>query len=369
MIADTADTSSTTGGVVAAAVAPLTGCLGLFIWSRFWSGTPFALNLYKCSVGGSVFVLVSVASGSASNVTVKSALWLVFSGFLGIVVGDSCWLYGLALLGPRRTVFVDSIKPFMAAGLAKWWLGEDVSGIGLVFGLFLATAGCALVSLERARASDGETASDESDKMESMSAKREPCDVDDDDAADGDDVSLEIAHASDGKIAESISAKQEPRDRLAGWGFALANVALDTTASALTKIHGKALSTWDVNALRFGSAALMLSVVSCTASFLGRGSSDSDRSSFRWAKLPSQDMEVWGICTLGVAFTTFLAPALLNYALFLISLPVFTALSSLGPLYALPLGWFFLKERVSSSALFGAFLATAGATTLGFYAK
>ncbi|MAD26125.1 MAG: hypothetical protein CMO44_18365 [Verrucomicrobiales bacterium] len=193
--------------------------------------------------------------------------------------------------------------------------------------------------------------------------------MDDDDAADGDDVSLEIAHASDGKIAESISAKQEPRDRLAGWGFALANVALDTTASALTKIHGKALSTWDVNALRFGSAALMLSVVSCTASFLGRGSSDSDRSSFRWAKLPSQDMEVWGICTLGVAFTTFLAPALLNYALFLISLPVFTALSSLGPLYALPLGWFFLKERVSSSALFGAFLATAGATTLGFYAK
>merc|ERR1712094_156449 len=63
--------------------------------------------------------------------------------------------------------------------------------------------------------------------------------------------------------------------------------------------------------------------------------------------------------------TTFLCPALGNFALFLISLPAWATLGALGPMYALPLGWLLRREPVTRWAVLGAALAVAGVVPLG----
>ena len=80
--------------------------------------------------------------------------------------------------------------------------------------------------------------------------------------------------------------------------------------------------------------------------------------------MPGRD---WAWVILGVALTTFLCPALGNYALFLISLPAWATLGALGPMYALPLGWLLKREPVTKRAVFGAALAVAGVVPLALH--
>lgn len=68
----------------------------------------------------------------------------------------------------------------------------------------------------------------------------------------------------------------------------------------------------------------------------------------------------------GVAFVTFLHPALVNYAMFQIPLALLLTLDSIGPLYSLPLGWIIQNERPTFSACVGAALAVGGIVILAF---
>ena len=43
---------------------------------------------------------------------------------LGIVVGDNTWLRALQLLGARRVILVDALKPWLAAILGHFLLDE-----------------------------------------------------------------------------------------------------------------------------------------------------------------------------------------------------------------------------------------------------
>ncbi len=38
---------------------------------------------------------------------------LLLSGFLGVTVGDNCWLQALQRIGTRRSIMMDSVKPFL----------------------------------------------------------------------------------------------------------------------------------------------------------------------------------------------------------------------------------------------------------------
>lgn len=49
-------------GLLAAALAPALSALGLTTWDKTWRGSCFMLNLGKCSVAASWFVLVAIST-------------------------------------------------------------------------------------------------------------------------------------------------------------------------------------------------------------------------------------------------------------------------------------------------------------------
>lgn len=412
-------------GLVAAAVSPLLGAVGLFLWGKVWTGDAYALNLVKCSVGSLGFVLVGALArgdGWLAALTPDALRWLVASALVGIVVGDNLWLRALRVLGARRVILVDVLKPFVAAALARVELGEGVSP-GIVVGMAVTTGGVLAVALERENAdgrrgrekgeggdggeapgaggegmNDGEGGSDGEDDGEEVNggegASVTNCAGEKEEGLPN-SVTVEHLGRSDGRSAASASVLRvgpspisdaSPRGALAGgYAAAAANVALDAWGTVLTKRHGGDLDTWEINFVRFGSAAATLALGAAFARALDRssdrrddpggsrpGSSSAGGSapfSFAAARFPSPALtrREWAQIVAGVAFTTFAAPAAGNWALFRVSsLAVFSTLTCLGPMWALPLGWAVEGQRVTARAVAGSAAAVAGVAPMFF---
>lgn len=408
----TAGMPTETVGVLAAAATPLLGAIGLFIWNKTWTGDAFALNLVKCWVGTIGFVVAGIAS--RRDDWLKSAGpevtgWLVLSAFIGITLGDNLWLYSLRVIGARRVILIDILKPFIALGLAKAALGEGVS-VAVALGMCVTLAGVLTVSLEENKnhananavgppSGEGGTSGTNADadtrrttvSDEEKTSLRARGDVyvpnnktDKDDGEEGDE------NRSDS--ATTVAGSK----MVTGYFAAAANVALDTWGTVLTKQHGGSLNTWEINFVRFGSAAATLALVAAAKVFLSRlrrNAADSSPVAFRrgdevarddvvalrvkdevvsrktptWTPFPALSKRAWVQILLGVAFTTFLAPGLGNYALFRVSsLAVFSTLMCVGPIYALPLGKIVNDEPVTVRALIGSVVAILGTTPMFF---
>merc|ERR1712216_426202 len=74
--------------------------------------------------------------------------YLLLSSLIGIVVGDNMWLQALKLLGTRKTMLMDLLKPFVGAFLSALILKETVS-LMLFLGMVFTATGVLLVGLER----------------------------------------------------------------------------------------------------------------------------------------------------------------------------------------------------------------------------
>ena len=345
----TAGMPTETVGVLAAAATPLLGAIGLFIWSKVWTGDAFALNLVKCSVGTMGFVVAGVASRSGawlSNASAEVTAWLVLSAFIGIVVGDNLWLHSLRVLGARRVILIDILKPFIALGMAKAALGEGVS-VAVALGMCVTLGGVLTVSLEENRTGDE---------------------------------------------AATLKPPFSPSAFVGGYVAAAANVALDTWGTVLTKQHGGGLNTWEINFVRFGSAAATLALFAAAkrtaARFRRANSRETLAELAAWERetdvsyrdtetnethethetiFPVLSKRSWVQILLGVAFTTFLAPGLGNYALFRVSsLAVFSTLMCVGPIYALPLGKMVNDEPITARAVIGSVVAILGTMPMFF---
>jgi uncharacterized membrane protein len=138
-------------GTVAALSAPLLMTFGFILWDAHWKGSAFALNLFKCataSVGFLLLVFLTRLDAPFSTFTLADTLFLILSAFIGIVVGDLLWLEALQLIGARRVIVVDTLKPFCAALFGYLLLGESVNWFtGL--GMLLTMTGVLFVSLEK----------------------------------------------------------------------------------------------------------------------------------------------------------------------------------------------------------------------------
>ena len=138
-------------GVTAAAFTPLLGALGLFIWNKVWTGDAYALNLVKCSVGSLGFIFMGLCTRAGawlSGADDVAVFWLIVSSFVGIVIGDNLWLHSLSVLGARRVILIDILKPFIALTFAHLLLREGV-GYATVLGMCVTLAGVLTVALER----------------------------------------------------------------------------------------------------------------------------------------------------------------------------------------------------------------------------
>lgn len=142
-------------GIVAALAGPLTMTLGFILWDNCWTGSPFALNMFKCSLASIGFVIASAASRLLSDEQPFSSDifqrenvgYLMLSSVIGIIIGDWTWLEGLRLLGARRVIVMDSLKPFLAAVFGWAFLDEQLR-LAALGGIVLTVVGIILVSLE-----------------------------------------------------------------------------------------------------------------------------------------------------------------------------------------------------------------------------
>jgi len=164
-------------GSLAALTSPLLMTIGFVIWDKQWTGSAFALNMFKGSLASIGFLLLSLVTRSSplSSAVITSSVagYLIISSIIGILIGDAAWLEALRLLGARRVILVDSLKPFLSAFLGWAILGEELhwaAGIGIVATM----VGVTVVSLEKnaAVAEEEEEESDATMKLEVGRAKR-----------------------------------------------------------------------------------------------------------------------------------------------------------------------------------------------------
>ena len=273
------------GGIVAALSAPFLLDVGFLIWDKHWKGSSFALNLYKCTLASVGFLILSFATrppGATTDngppfpaelFTAQSVGFLMLSSTIGILIGDWTWLEALQLIGARPVVLMDSVKPFLAALLGWWILGENLQWPAFV-GMALTVGGVVWVSLERESSSEGDEDGDDDNKSEQREeSKEEGANADDEknilntsDRFDGNDDENEEGQKG-GETKESSEAKKSrrattPNDIRKGYALSVLNVVLDTYGSLLTKQHGVGMSTWNISLIRFGFAAAFRIVLS-----------------------------------------------------------------------------------------------------------
>ena len=306
--------------IAGGAVAPGLMAFGLFVWADAWTRSPLALNAFKCALGSALFGLV-VLIFYRRPMPERAVLWLAFSSLLGIVIADTLWLAALQILGARRMIAIDALKPFVAAFMGYFLLGDAIPWLGYV-GVVVCALGVYLLNVESA-------------------AKEE------DDAVDGD------APPPPDAVREPVAAAADTTEPpfWRGYAYATVNVILDVYAATITVAERGPLSSAEVNLLRFGLAAVLLILVWA----------------FREGRLKSNAKPMarrdWLRVALGVVFVTFLTPLITVWTMFVLPLAVAVTLWSLTPLWALPVSAYF-GQRVSHRALMGALLATGGVVML-----
>eukprot|EP00415_Alexandrium_ostenfeldii_P003025 UN3025 len=235
------------------------------------------------------------------------------------------------MLGARRVLLVDSLKPFFAAAAGGVIFGERATLAGLA-SMAVAVLGVLMVSLER-----------ETDQ-------------------------------SIGSVGHD--------ERLLGYVLAVVTMVLDVLGTVLTKRFGSGLGPWLIGGFRFGFAALFLGCIflayrvralACRWPLASSAPSNKleldaeapeaapgSAKAPLWHALPAMSTLSWARAAAGVVFVTFLCPALSNYALFAIPLSLCLTLGSLTPVFAIPLVWILKRERVSARATAGSLFAVLG---------
>jgi len=280
--------------------------------------------------------------------------YLLLSSLIGIVVGDNMWLQALKLLGTRKTMLMDLLKPFVGAFLSALILKETVS-LMLFLGMVFTATGVLLVGLER------------SEETQAISGE---------DGLEGrvPDVSIEnVVGDSRAVSSPSIGAEKKFACKCfasgissvhVGYMCALFNVLLDVGGTIIAKQFGQAYSTFEINYIRFGFAGYSMGL------FVGMNRAMSaiilksqPRPSFIW---PTLGRRGWVLISVGAVFVTFLCPALFFYSIFEIDLAVAMTLSCLGPIYSIPITYWFKGEEVTMQSIVGSLFAFIGVIPLYF---
>jgi drug/metabolite transporter (DMT)-like permease len=408
-------------GFAAAALSPFAMTIGFIIWGKSWQGSAYTLNVFKCSLAGAIFVLVSLIFPSPGRTGMYGQSMVIVSSLIGIVIGDNTWLLALQIIGAKKVIVIDAMKPFFAAFAAYFILKEPLT-LQICVGVVVSTIGVIMVSTEK-DPEESPTTDEQSDRP------------------------AESANAAHGHIKTRALTYDQ---LMLGYVLAAINVLLDAFGSVLTKQFGTDMNTWEINSIRFGFAAVLMGVITLgmqTWDALGsagdgerrrgadvemsesrhaltelvasseedtkdvkdeekanpaisgrnssasgdegkgdaRGEHDEDsvqrgakeaaaaaaakKKKKKWYVFPTareMSKEQWISVAVGVMFVTFLCPALSNYALFQLPLSVSLTLNSLGPVYSIPLVYLMLHEKSGWQSMVGAALAVAGIAIMCF---
>ena len=350
-------------GIMSAVVAPFMMVLGFMIWDKHWKGSTFSLNMYKCNLAAIGFAVVShfgrhTVGFPAEVFTAEKVGFLMLSSTIGILIGDWTWLEGMRILGARKVIVMDSLKPFLATLLGEVFLFEKLQSAAFV-GLVLTVLGVGLVGFEKER------------KQQEISSEKET----------GIPFEIESPKENDSLLLNSVknesylemrkSREQSSKEIAYGWTMSFSNVVLHTFGVLITKKFGVGMTTWEINFIRFGFAGVCMLLLSILLHLGSRGTDGLDYDDIGghqkpWYLLPVIGVSSWIRVSAGVVFVSFLQPALTNYAMFQISLALLLTLESIGPLYSLPLSFLLQNESPGFRATIGAVLTVTGIAILSF---
>jgi len=134
-----------------------------------WSFTSIFFTLSGRQVGSAVvnrtrLVLAFVMVSSLHLITQGELLplhadperwgWMAASGVIGFVIGDACLFQAFVMIGPRLSMLLMALNPVMGAVLA-WALLSETLAAGEMVGIALAIAGVAWVVTDRRNGRDG----------------------------------------------------------------------------------------------------------------------------------------------------------------------------------------------------------------------
>ncbi|OEU12238.1 hypothetical protein FRACYDRAFT_244495 [Fragilariopsis cylindrus CCMP1102] len=371
-------------GVISALTAPFLVVVGFIVWDNHWNGTAFALNMYNCTMTAIGFLIVSIVvrqfvlepSTEEEIFTSQKIGGLMVSSTIGILIGDWVWLEGLRLLGSRKIIVVDSLKPFLAVFLGEVFLDERLER-GAIIGLILTVLGVALVGLEK---EDHNIETETTIECESVGAAgtevfNEHTVLIEKDNNEQSSTVVVDSYAQQRKNR----GKQSTKEFIYGLVMAILNVVLHTFGVLLTKKYGVGMTTFEINLIRFGFAGICMALLSFSLWSISNISSTTTSTTTTmttmmttmtmkpaWYLLPDASYSTWRRISFGVVFVSFLQPALTNYAMFQISLALLLTLESIGPLYSLPLSYILQGNRPTFRACIGAILAVIGIIVLSF---
>ena len=94
------------------------------MWDSNWKGSAFSLNLVKNVIASIYFGLTLLLTGAIKPIFTPDVVLpvlspLAFSALLGVVVGDCTAIASLRLLGSRRYLLIDCLKPALASAIGN----------------------------------------------------------------------------------------------------------------------------------------------------------------------------------------------------------------------------------------------------------
>lgn len=111
-----------------------------------------AVNSIRVPLAAALFLIATLLSSGTiipDGVTGTQILWLVASGLVGIVVGDTAFYKSITILGPRKTSLLTAASPVFATSISWIILGQHL-GLVALSGVVLTLGGVVWVVRERA---------------------------------------------------------------------------------------------------------------------------------------------------------------------------------------------------------------------------
>ena len=336
----------------------------------------------------------TTATTTDTNVPTKQQIigYLLLSSVIGIIIGDILWLQALHLLGSVRVVFMDALKPFCATVFGIVILQEPFH-YTILIGTILTVTGIICMSLDGSQSTqkvdaitdrNNDDTHDDADHNVTPIADIKESRTNNDTNNATNTVTLR-RHAIGYSFSlinvvldtyGSVLTKQYGIN-VSVWeincirfGFAGGILLFISIGMILYKnltkhdcwcyhvkdesdainiksnaqlVNAGETTTTTTNIVNVNNVNIEIESTGCC--------NNSDTAEMKptmneipapavpWYMIPIGTKSVWMYISLGVIFVTFVAPTLYNYALFEISLALTLTLTSIGPLYAIPLSY------------------------------
>jgi drug/metabolite transporter (DMT)-like permease len=250
------------------------------------------------------------------NVGTEPIVWLGISGLIGLAIGDALLFQGFVILGPRLAMVIFSLNPAMGAILAWVFLGESL-GLQEWAGILLTLLGLAIVVSEP-----------------KAKAKNEEADS-----------------QAESKTEDKVLSQ---REYIIGILFALGGALGQAVGQIFSKfglVNG--LEPLSANLIRLAAALVAIWLL---AAFQKQISSS--------VKTLQANPKVIGLLILAAITGPVVGVWLSLEAINRIPIGIAATLSSLTPIFLIPISYFFFKEKVSVYAIVGMIVAFAGTAIL-----